>query len=139
MNEAARGSMLEGLVGVEGGFILLEQVRLGGGYVSPRASAAAFRLSDSALLGRPRLRGGSPRGGMLSEPGDNRADATLSVLNEAVQVVGRGCIARGARIGLSEGKRRRFRVWLLSSIGAGGAEGSWREGGRGAKLGLRGN
>jgi hypothetical protein len=102
--------MLEGLVGVEGAFVLLEPDRLGGGYVSPRASAAAFRLSDSALLGRPRFRGGSPRTGILSEPGDNRADAPLSLLNEAVLVVGRGWIARGARIGFSKGKSGRFRA-----------------------------
>ena len=51
------GSTPAGLVGAEGIFILLEPDRRGGGYVSPRASAAALRRSDSALLGRPRLRG----------------------------------------------------------------------------------
>lgn len=117
--------MPAGLVGAEGFFILLEPDRRGGGYVSPRASAAALRRSDSALLGRPRLRGGSPLAAMLSVPGDTRADAPLSLLREAVLApAGRGWIARGGRIGLSAGKRGRLRTLPPSNEGAGGTEGS---------------
>lgn len=67
-------------MGVDETFSLWDPDRRGGGYVSPRASAAALRRSDSALLGRPRFRGGSPLAVTLSELGDKRAEAPLSLL-----------------------------------------------------------
>ena len=94
----------------------------GGGYVSPRASAAALRLSVSTLLGRPRLRGGSPPA-ELSSVGDSCAEAPLSLLHEAVLAGGRGWMARGIR-GFSDGYRGRLR--RLGSIGADGPDPSGR-------------
>lgn len=61
----------------------------GGGYVSPRASAAALRRSVSALLGRPRFLGGSPKTG-FSKLEDKRAEVPLSLLKEAALAGGRG-------------------------------------------------
>lgn len=51
--------------------------RRGEGYVSPRAWAAARRRSVSALLGRPRLRGGSPPGPMADQRGESGAGLSL--------------------------------------------------------------
>lgn len=67
---------------------LPEPDRLGGGYVSPRASAAALRRSVSSLLGRPRLRGGSP--GVPSSRGESWAEVPLSLLYEATLAGGPG-------------------------------------------------
>ena len=55
---------------------------------------------------------------------DRCVDAPLSLLKEVALVGGRGRIARGARIGLSEGYNGRFRVALPSSIAAEDTDGS---------------
>lgn len=79
-----------GLVGDGGIFNLPDPELRGGGYVSPRASAAAFRRSVSALLGRPRFLGGSPvADAVVSNRGETcAADAPLSLLYEAALLTG---------------------------------------------------
>lgn len=91
------------------------------------------------MLGRPRFRGGSPRALRLSDLGDRRVEAPLSLLYEAVLAARRGWIARGARIGLSAGRRGRLRAIPLSNGVVDEADGSWRPGGKDGKLGLTGN
>lgn len=78
------------------GFILIVLDLRREGYSSPRASAAAFRRSVSALVGRPRFRGGSPSfPGTASLPGDMGPGEPLSLLNCPALRGGLGWIARG--------------------------------------------
>lgn len=81
-------SVPAGLFGVDSCFNRPVPDLRGGGYVSPRASAAAFRLSVSALLGRPRFRGGSPLARFSNE--DTCIEVPLSLPKEAPLTGGRG-------------------------------------------------
>ena len=64
-----------------------------GGYGSPLACAIRVRRSISALVGRPRFRGGSPT--VLSALGGIWTDVRLSGPGNRA-LGGLGCIARGA-------------------------------------------
>lgn len=81
-------SIPAGLFGVDSCFSFPVPDLRGGGYVSPRASAAAFLLSVSALLGRPRFRGGSPLTRFSNE--EKCVDVPLSLPKEAALTGGRG-------------------------------------------------
>lgn len=81
-------SVPAGLFGVDSCFSFPVPDLRGGGYVSPRASAAAFLLSVSALLGRPRFRGGSPLTRFSNE--EKCVDVPLSLPKEAALTGGRG-------------------------------------------------
>lgn len=88
-NDGLGCSTIAGLFGLDS-FLSLPGTDLrGGGYVSPRASAAAFRRSVSALLGRPRFLGGSFPA-RFSKLEGKWADAPLSLLNEPALAGGRG-------------------------------------------------
>ena len=86
--EVPECSVPAGLFGVDSCFSLPVPDLRGGGYASPRASATALRLSVSALLGRPRFRGGSPLTRFSNE--DRCVEAPLSLPKEVALVGGRG-------------------------------------------------